>query len=177
MYPVIDMLRQYKAHLWSYIEYHSGIVQLAAPNTLQKLDRLQQSYIEELHLTDIAAFLEFDFAPPRLRRDISLLGFLHKRVLGQCHIAIQRFLPFAAVSPPWHDKQLQSYLQECQYRSQLYSRSLLAVVHVYNRLPQDVIDIDSVSGFQRCLTNMARRKCIAGTSNWQRIFNTPLAYL
>ena len=138
---------------------------------------MQQRYVEELHLTDESAFLEFNFAPARLRRDISLLGFLHKRVLGVCHVAIQIFFPFAPVTPPWHDKQLESYLQSCQYRHTLYSRSLLAMVHVYNRLPQEIVNINSVSGFQRCLTKMARHKCEAGSMHWQRMFSTPLAYL
>ena len=31
------------------------------------------------------AFLEHNFAPPVLRRDIAVLGLLHKRVIGSSH--------------------------------------------------------------------------------------------
>ena len=33
LYTAADMLRQYKTHLWSYIEYPTGVVRMAAPST------------------------------------------------------------------------------------------------------------------------------------------------
>ena len=54
---------------------------------LAKKERLQRHYVHELSLTEASAFLYYNFAPPTLRRDIGILGFLHKRVLGECHNA------------------------------------------------------------------------------------------
>ena len=45
----------------------------------------------------LITFLDYNFAPPCLRRDIGLLGFVHKRVLGQCHPAIKYFLPWSGL--------------------------------------------------------------------------------
>ena len=175
-YSHADMFRQYKTHIWNYVEYHSGVIQHAAPTILKRLDDLQTSFVRDLHITEGSAFLYYNFAPACLRRDIGLLGFLHKRVLGLCHAAIAEFFPMLPASPYWHNKQLDSHMDECHSRRQLYFRSMFGMVHVYNRLPQHVVDIDSVSGFQSCLTQMAREKCEAGVPNWQHIFHKPLAY-
>ena len=58
----------------------------------------------------------------------------------------------------------------------MFSRSIFQMVLVYNRLPQDVVNIDSVSGFQACLTAMAKRRCEADAVNWRQTFHTSLAY-
>ena len=176
MYNHIQMFDQYKTHVWNLIEYHNGVLLHACASQLQRIDSMQRGYVQELHLTEESALIHYNFAPPCLRRDIGQLGFLHKRILGQCHEAIMAFFPRKPHVCPWHDKQIESYLSMCTGRRALYERSIFQMVHVYNRLPQEVIDIDNISGFQACLTSMAKRRCIAGTSNWRQTFRTCLAY-
>jgi len=177
LYNHADMIRQYKTHIWSLIEYHNGVIQHACASQLQRIDAAQRGYLRELHLTEESGFVVYNFAPPSLRRDIGLLGFLHKRTLEQCHPAIIAFFGRAPHVQPWHDKQLQTYLAQCTHQRGLYERSIFNIVHVYNRLPQEVVDIASVSNFQACLTAMAKRKCDVGARNWRQIFRTPLAYV
>ena len=136
---------------------------------------------KSLHLfSEEVPFLDYNFAPPCLRRDIGILDFLHKRVLGKCHPSVQEFFPPAAPSPYWHDKQLMVHLTDHIVRPQLYNRSIFGMVHVYNRLPQEVVDQDSVSKFQACLTDMAKRRCHQGLSqglfSWKQMFRTPCAW-
>ena len=52
-------------------------------------------------------FLDFNFAPLFLRRDISILGFIHKRIIGECHLGIKQLLLFSDISDRWHHKQLE----------------------------------------------------------------------
>ena len=165
LYNHKDMLRLFKTHIWNYLEYHNGVIQHAAASQLERLEDLQRGFLEEIHLTEQVAFLDYNFAPLCLRRDIGLLGFLHKRVLGKCHIAIIRFFGFRPHGAPWHDKQLDSKMDECNRRPALYKRSMFHMVDVYNRLPQDVVDIDSVSAFQSCLTRIAKSRCEDGIRN------------
>ena len=177
MYNHMQMIDQYKTHIWNLIEYHNGVIQHACASQLQRIDSMQRGYVHELHLTEQSAFIHYNFAPPSLRRDIGLLGFLHKRILEQCHETIIGFFPRKPHTSPWHDKQLESYSSMCMYRWGLYERSIFHMVHVYNRLPQDVVNIDSISGFQACLTSMAKRRCNAGAANWRQTFRTSLAYV
>ena len=87
-----------------------------------------KSFVHKLLLTAPLAFLDFNLAPPGLRRDIAILGFLHKRVLGQCHVAIKQLLPFIAPHPTWHDQQLESHIETCIARPTLFCRSLFGIV-------------------------------------------------
>ena len=89
MYSREAMLGQYKAHVWSRCEYSSGVVLTAVPSQLHRLDDLQRRFLQELGLDEATAFIEFNFAPPGLRRTIGILGFLHKRVLGKCHSGLR----------------------------------------------------------------------------------------
>ena len=176
LYDHANMLGQYKTHIWSYIEHHNGVIMHAAPSAVKRLDDMQGNFLKELHLLPESAFLDYNFAPSCLRRDIGILGFLHKRVLGECHAALMDFLPRRPTCAPWHDKQLDSRTSEFLHRRSLYNKSLFNKIGIYNRLPQEVVDINNVSGFQRCLTDMARRKCAARACGWQHIFHTSLAY-
>ena len=112
-YNLGDMLGQYKAHIWGITEYVNGCILHACATTLDKLERLQRSFLNELQVTEECAFIEHNFAPPALRRDIGILGMIHKRVLGECHPAFCNLLPFSLHSAPWHDKQINSRLTEC----------------------------------------------------------------
>ena len=83
LYSVSSMLNQYKSHIWGITEYSNGVLILAPPSQLQRLDKLQRWYLHELGLSDKEAFVDHNFAPPSLRRAIGILGFLHKRVLQE----------------------------------------------------------------------------------------------
>ena len=96
IYSIYDLVMQYKTHAWSILEYQNGTIMHAAPSALAKLDDMQRSFARQNQLTEGVAFLYYNFAPPSLRRDIGILDFIHKRVLGRCHTAIQRLLPCIA---------------------------------------------------------------------------------
>jgi len=117
------------------------------------------------------AFLDYNFAPPSLRRDIGILGFLHKRMLKQCHPAFEAFLPIDTSPSSWHDKQFLAPTGFIRLPG-LLERSLVGKIWVYNRLHQSIVDINSVKGFQRELTKMARARCETNALEWQFSFHT-----
>ena len=112
LYNHADMLGQYKTHIWSYVEYHNGIIMHAAPSVVKRLDDMQHSFLREMHLLPESAFLDYNFAPSCLRRDIDILGFLHKRILGHCHAVLTHFLSRNPIRASWHNKQLDSRSSE-----------------------------------------------------------------
>ena len=104
MYSVKVMLNQFKTHLWTVIEYHNGTLIMAAASEVSRLDSMQRGFLQELSLGDEEAFVTYNFAPLSLRRRIGMLGFLHKRVLQQCHPAFLALLPMvnpATPRAPW----------------------------------------------------------------------------
>ena len=66
----------------------------AASSLLEKLDHVQNRFLRELNVSPCQAFLEFNFAPPSLRRNIGALGLLHKRVLGKAHPTFEKLIPW-----------------------------------------------------------------------------------
>ena len=119
------------------------------------------------------AFLVHNFAPPSLRRAIGILGFLHKRVLGLCHPALIQALPFQANrSGLYHDRTLESFLEDVVAYRDLYFRSLWHYVLVYDRLPRRVVHLDSVKEFQSLLTQVVRFRVQSGDPTWREAFQS-----
>ena len=100
----------------------------ACTSLLDKLDHAQNRFLCELGLSTAEAFLEFNFAPPKLRRNVAVLGLLHKRVIGKCHPVYERLFPWYSQRFPegrgfGHNKQLYNHCVEIYAHHQLYNRS------------------------------------------------------
>ena len=178
-YEIKELINQFKTHIWSILEIHNGATFHAVTGELSRLDALQKHFLKELNVEEDTAFLEYNFAPPVLRRDIGILGLLHKRVLGKAHPVFQELLPFhndvfgsLREGVGEHTKQLYGRELEVHKQFALYDRSIFVMVYKYNKLPQEVVDTKDVSTFQKMLTNMARRCCENGDENWQLLFHS-----
>ena len=174
-----DMINQYKTHIWSSTEYVNGWIYHAAPTHLEKFDKLQEHFLHGLQSNAAHAFKQENFAPPTLRRDIGMLGLIHKRVLGLAHPAFDRLLPLQPASyyeanagNPFlrHDKQIYNHNRECSNNA-MFQRSIFSLISLYIRLPQRIINKDTISTFQSELTFIAKRRCRDGTEGWQFSFN------
>jgi len=121
------------------MEIHNGAIFHAATTHLNKIDSLQRHFLHELDISEEDAFLNYNFAPPSLRRDIGILGLLHKRVLGKAHPVYQKLLPFhsevfGSLNPAQYRFQLYGHSREVSRQHNLFDRSIFAMVYVYNRL-------------------------------------------
>ena len=93
----------------------------AFESSVKEIDHLQSGFIRDIRITEEMAFLEFNFATLCLRRDIGILGFLHKRVLGECHPGVIALLPYSGLVNGWrHPKQLETQIENCTAYLQLY---------------------------------------------------------
>jgi hypothetical protein len=161
-YSISDLITQFKTQIWGLMEAHSGGLFHAAISLLQKIDQVQKRFLREIGISAVRGFLEFNFAPPSLRRNIGILGLLHKRVLNKCHPSFQRLLPFYAerfeTTGQGHTKKLYGHWVEISSHRALFNRTIFAMVDIYNALPQHIVDNTSVSEFQRDLTQLVRQK-------------------
>ena len=76
------MLVQYKQQVLSYIEYRTPAIYHATASVLGRLDRLQDSFLRVLGISKEDALLYFNLAPLSMRRDIAVLGLLHRSAIG-----------------------------------------------------------------------------------------------
>ena len=157
------------------MEAHSGGIFHACSSQLDRFDRCQQHFLEKLDSSEKAAFIEHNFAPPVLRRNIGILGLLHKRVLGLCHRDFEQLLPwfgqvFGYTVEGKHTKQLHNHI-DVRFNIGLFRRSIFAMTDVYNMLPQYVVDSASVSVFQKHLNSIAKKRCENNLPQWQYTFD------
>jgi len=158
------------------MEIHNGAIFHASDTLLAKLDNVQRSFLRALEVEESDAYLSYNFAPSQLRRNIGILGLMHKRVIGESHGVFRKLLPFsidvgAPLLPGGHNKQLYGHLHEVHFQLALHFRSIYGMVYIYNGLPQYVVDRRTVTSFQKQLSIMARRACLLDTPNWQEMFS------
>ena len=171
------MILQFKTHILSVLETHTGAIYHATTSALKKLDKLQIHFLEQLGLNEKQAFLQHNLLPLELRRDIAILGFLHKSNLGLNHPGVNDCFkaggmpaiihPAGSSYARRHDKPLFSHLDNVNSLNVLYRRSIPNMVHIYNLLPQSFVDCSTVSAFQNKLTAISRLKCIMNAERWK----------
>ena len=132
-------------------------------------------FLRELHVTPEHAFLEYAFAPPSLRRNIGILGLLHKRVLGKCHPSFASLLPFWTDQPEeirarGHTRKLYGHSTEVKFQRPIYDSSIFEMVDIYNNLLQQVVDGTSVNSFQHYLIHIVRTRCQSEETRWAKSF-------
>ena len=175
-YPIKELLGQFKTHVWGLVEYQNGAIFHASAHHLQKIERVQDKFLEELGLDTQKAFLDYNFAPLDVRRNIGILGLLHKRVLGLSHPIFQELLPFFGDVFGYqiegrHGRQLYGQFLEVSFQYDIFQRSIFAMCSVYNNLSQDVVDEPTVSLFQSRLTRILKDECMKGNPQWRNKFS------
>ena len=73
----------YKSRLLSYLEYRTPAVYHATDTVLRKLDAVQIRFLNALDCSELQALMEFNLAPLTARRDMAMLGVIHRTVLGK----------------------------------------------------------------------------------------------
>ena len=73
----------FKAHVLSYLEYHTPAVYHAASSALSPLNNVLSSFLKKVGISEVDALINFELAPLASRRDIAMLGAIHRAVLGE----------------------------------------------------------------------------------------------
>ena len=125
----------------SYVEYRTAALYYATNTILAPLDEVQRRFLRNLRCTEVEALMEFNLAPLATRRDVAMLGVIHRTVLGK---GPSHFRTFFKTAPQrqtthWtrratrtHPRQLEDFRSGAY--SELLRRSALGLVAVYNLL-------------------------------------------
>ena len=168
------MIQQYKAHVLCILEASAAAIYHASQSHLDSLDKLQTHFVEALGLTESEAFLRYNLAPPKLRRDIAVLGLLHRVQLGHVHADFQNLFPRQVHACTWTSRLSQrrhgKQFAEMRGNSHYYNHSVFGATRVYNLLPSYAANAESVETFQSWLTKDARFQCQTGNPHWIRMY-------
>ena len=157
----VGLLQQYKAHVLCILEGSACAIYHAAQPHLSTLDELQRRFVRKLGLDESEAFLrKGGLAPLELRRDIAVLGFLHKIQLGDVHPDLHGLFP-RYIEPATAPTRRAARRHARQFREQsgnsfYFKQSLFGALTVYNFLPTYAVETTTVKAFQTLLTRDAR---------------------
>ena len=177
-YDVDKMIDLWKAHILSFIEYRTPGIYHAADCHLSRVDNLQTSFLRELGLSDLDAIRLFRLAPLCTRRDIAILGIIHRCVLGYGPLHFREYIRLAEQpnrgvtrrTAQSHRLQLCSIIDGTQ--KEIARRSLLGMVDVYNILPASIVERSAcVKSFQASLQELISDCAAAETDGWQRLLS------
>ena len=137
---------------------------------------MQHGFLREIGLTIEQAFLDHNLAPLRLRRDIAVMGLLHKIQLGEAHadffLLFQQDVYERAAFTRHNARRHRRQFRETWGNTDYYNRSIFSAVRVYNVLSADTVEAKCVKSFQTLLTKQARIACEANQLGWDRMFCT-----
>ena len=174
----------YKAQLLSFIEYRTPAIYHACCSALENLDRVQSKLLEAAGMTDLDALNHCHLAPLSTRRDIAILGLIHRTVLGKGPSHFCKF--FRADEKAREDGGGRHRMQLVEYTGGHWSdfmypnsrpadyvkHSMLGLITVYNRLPRNVVEESfNVASFQTALQHMVLETANAGVHNWQTLLS------
>ena len=148
-YTLEDLLVQYKQQILSLVEYRTSAVYHATSTVLARLDRLQVTFLRELGVSNEDALLHFNLAPLSMRRDIAMLGLLHRAAIGSGPPQFRELLKRCEGSLRLVD------LLEGKDVSLLMQRSIWGLIRTYNKL-EGALQCSDVKGFQHMLQELTK---------------------
>ena len=175
-YSITDLMILCKSHMLSYIEYRTAGIHHASTTVLNEIDGAQIRFLQQIGLSEVAAFMNFNLAPLGARRDIAMLGCIHRATKLHGPPLLWKFFRrnTGQIAPAARRGQLHS-LQLIEWPAgrnlELMRRSALGMIKVHNLLPQEVVDKANVKSFQSALTQMLRDRVNGGDGNWQWLFS------
>ena len=73
----------YKSQLLSYLKYRTAGIYHACDTVLAALNSFQTKFLSMIGISEEDAMFHFNLAPPSCRRNIAMLGLLHRCALGK----------------------------------------------------------------------------------------------
>ena len=176
-YPCKVLLRLYKQFVLSGIEFATPAIYHATDYALSPLERVQRRMLDELQYTEKDALLDHALAPLQCRRDMAMLGLLHRIIMGWAPACLQKFIYYAD-APTFprsyrapdlrHNRQIHDVSSGSE--SRLFQRSIFKLVYTCNVLPQIVVDSRNVHIFQKHLQRCLKHVANGNLYEWPFLF-------
>ena len=160
-YTDSDLIVLYKAHLLSFLEYRTPAIYHAARVVLNRLDAVQSKFLKDIGVDEVTALIEFHLAPLSVRRDIAMLGVIHRTVLGKGAPQFSDYFKAGQM------QRLQDPRKESS--APLVRRSVFGLCAVYNLLPPGIVAMKSVKAFQKGVQEMISKLAISGHPQWREV--------
>lgn len=179
-----DLVNLYKSRLLGFIEYRTAAIYHACDTLLNRIDTVQSRFLDHLGITEKQALFDFNLAPLGARRDIAMLGLVHRTVLGSGPPQFSKFFQLDAGPPESHSRhkmqlvELEADVTDFMFPSSTGApadyvvRSALGLRAIYNLLPAGVVECSpTVPCFQSKLQEILKSEAARGSCGWNRVFS------
>ena len=194
-FDIAGTVSLFKGRVLPFIEHRTSAIYHAADYLTERVDSIQRHFLDRLGITEREALFDYGLAPLRVRRDIGLLGLIHRTVLG---LGVRHFCEFfylSGAAPPagnWekHNRQLHEFRADESPNSMGYffasgrgeaqkfvTCSALGLVSVYNHLPKSIVEgATTVCQFQSYLQDLVKQRAAAGHDDWQLVLSPRVSW-
>ena len=175
-YSTVDLVALYKSHVLSYIEYRTPGVHFASTSVLNEMDDVQARFLHEISVSEEDALMYFNLAPLSVRRDIGILGVIHRSAMLCGPPLLWKFFRRDFGAPIRENRRRQRHsMQLVEWSSgrnlEIMRRSALGAIRVYNLLPEECVSNRDVSAFQSSLTQIIRNRLVGGDDRWKFVLS------
>ena len=175
-----ELVLLFKAHILSFIEYRTCAISHASSSVLAPLDAVLDRFLRSLNISRLDALVYFNLAPLSTRRDMAILGVIHRSALGLGPHCFSRFFRLSSGLPPPRGPRRHGRHMDVPVgfsAPDYVLHSALGVVRIYNLLPDYVISANSVKEFQSRLQLLLRERA-GHCEDWPVTFSArlPLAF-
>jgi hypothetical protein len=166
-YTDAELILLYKAQLLSFIEYRTAAIYHCTRSILKKVDAIQTRFLRNAGVDEVTALLQFNLAPLSMRRDIAMLGMVHRAALGEGPPQIKRLIRKAPggfqVLDPYNGRTTPPVVR----------RSVWGLLPVYNRLGSGAQSILTVKDFQFLLQERVKTLITKGMvgEDWASMYS------
>ena len=169
-----ELIFLFKQHVLSKLEYRTAALYHASDTVLEPLDSLQRRVLRAACVSELDALHHHRLAPLGTRRDIAVLGLIHRQVLGKGPKQLGKFFALDEEARGRRTTRLQANRHRLQLQSHCggqhtdyLRRSIFGAIDVYNLLPPYIVEEESdVSKFQARLQDLVLSRALAGCSDW-----------
>ena len=160
-YSTRNLITMYKQQVLSFVEYRTAAIAHASSSLLHQLDRVQERFLRNIGISEREAIVGLNLAPLPVRRDIALLGVIHRAALGCGPPHFQEWFcpgsaPVRLGGRTWHTKQIHDRFRHLG--KGFIDRSVFGYIAVYNLLPQSVVDCRTLKEFQGMCQDLVRER-------------------
>ena len=161
------------------MEYRTAAGYHACDSALAFLDTVQDKVLRAAGMSRVEALKAANLAPLAVRRDIAMLGIIHRTVLGKGPKQFGHFfkedIDARREGRGRHQLQLlplpddvSDFMLPGSRPANYIQNSAFGLINIYNRLPPDVVEASrDVTSFQRGLQQLVLSRAEAGCHDWE----------
>ena len=176
-FTVDEIMCLFKSRILSYIEYRTPAIYHACSTHLGQIDAILKRLLRTFGISEVEALMNFRLAPLQSRRDMGMLGVIHRSVLGDGPDQFAKYFVRKHGGATYHGREAgrQHSKQLITHRTgkflDVLSHSLLGLVDIYNLLPEYIVSATTVSEFQKMLQQLIMKMAACNQEGWQQMYS------